>query len=63
VLKLRENAGRTRTIQIPEEPVEPVIAVEPATLIPDLDEPWPDVFRRRIDDDGHRPGIRRMVEE
>ena len=55
VLKLRENAGGARTIQIAEEAIEPVVAVQAATLLADLHEPRPNAFWRRVDDDGHRP--------
>ena len=55
VLKLWKNAGCTRAIEIAEEPIEPIVAVQAATLIADLHEPGPDVFWRRVDGDGDRP--------
>jgi hypothetical protein len=43
VLKLRENTCRARTIKVAEEAIEPVVAVQPAALIADLNEPGPDI--------------------
>ena len=39
MLKLREYAGGTRTIQKTKEAVEPVVAIESAALITDLHQP------------------------
>src|SRR6185503_20761144 len=63
LLKFRKDAGRARSIEIPEETVEPVVTVQPATLIADLHEPRPDMLRSRVDDDGHRARIRLAGEQ
>src|SRR5688572_10242004 len=63
VLKLGEYAGGTRTIQKTKEAVEPVVAIEPAALIAHLHQPRPNVFRPRVDEDGHRARIRRIDDE
>ena len=63
VLKLREDAGCTGTIQIADEAVEPVVAVEATALVADLHQPGPDVFWRRVDDDDRRSRVRRVDEE
>jgi hypothetical protein len=36
VLKLRENAPGARTIEVAEEAIEPVVAVQPAAALPQL---------------------------
>jgi hypothetical protein len=36
VLELGEDACGARAIEVAEEAIEPVVAVEPASLIPDL---------------------------
>ena len=63
VLKLQKNAVRTRAIQKAEEPVEPVVAVQTAALIPHLHQPRPNVFRPRIDGYSHRVRKRWLDDE
>ena len=48
LLKLRNDVIRTWTIEIAEQTIEPVIAVQPAASIPHLQEPRPDVLRSRV---------------
>ena len=54
MLKLRENAGGAWTIQVAEEAVQPVVAIEAAAPIAHLNQPGPHMFRPGVDDDGHR---------
>jgi hypothetical protein len=63
VLKLGKNAASTRTIQKAKEAVEPVVAVEPATLIPHLHQSRPNVFGLRIEGYSHRVRKRRLDDE
>src|SRR6185436_20915549 len=54
LLKLGEQAVGARSIEIPEHAVEPVVAVESATLVAQLHQPRPDEFRSCIDGDRER---------
>lgn len=63
VLKLGEDAGRTWAIEKAKEPVEPVVAIQPATLVADLHQPRPDVLWRRIHGDRLHRHLRRIGDQ
>jgi RND family efflux transporter MFP subunit len=63
VLELRQNARGARTIEVAEQAIERVVAVQPAALISNLHEPWPDVLGCCVDRNRRRSGIRPLNQQ